>query len=271
MKSAHLRIDRSELVTMVAIFVLIVLFCAYPFKGVSQTGTVDYTEPRLLIGNIFAIGQAPKKLLFKSERRGTQTNNMVQATCDYTYPNGSLAARDRIIYQGGRLALFEEELLQTGEKGSAVIRSDPKHAGRHKIYFEYIVGMGGQSRKSSATEDLENDTLIDDMIPSFIVSHWTMLENGAAARFRYIVLSRKETVGFKLIKEADTLWQGKSVVRIRMEPTSIIIARLVDPLLFIVEKQSPHRILEYTGRTTPLIKVGNKWKDLDAVTVFDWD
>jgi hypothetical protein len=33
----------------------------------------------------------------------------------------------------------------------------------------------------------------------------------------------------------------------------------------------PHRVREYTGRTTPKIQVKGKWKDLDATTVFDWD
>jgi hypothetical protein len=45
---------------------------------------------------------------------------------------------------------------------------------------------------------------------------------------------------------------------------------MVVPLFFIVETNGEHRILQYTGRTTPRVKAGNKWKDLDAVTVFDW-
>ena len=108
------------------------------------------------------------------------------------------------------------------------------------------------------------------MIPAFIASHWDALMRGSAAKFRYIVPSRKETVGFKLIKESELTWEGKPAVRIKMEPTSIIIAQLVDPLFFVVEQKGMHRIFEYIGRTTPVIKSGNKWKDLDAVTVFEW-
>jgi hypothetical protein len=44
----------------------------------------------------------------------------------------------------------------------------------------------------------------------------------------------------------------------------------VDPLFFRMEMAPPHRTLEYTGRTTPKALVGGKFKDLDAVTVFDW-
>ncbi|HWX22123.1 MAG TPA: hypothetical protein VN578_19655 [Candidatus Binatia bacterium] len=244
--------------------------CAVSFRAGAQTGAIDYAEPKLLVGNIFAMGSGAKECLFKSERRSNRNGTAVEVTCDYTYPNGSLAAKDRIVYQGGRLASFEEEELQIGEKGSAMIRRDPKNPDRWKIYFEYTIGQGGAAKKSSDSEVMENDALIDDMVPAFIVSHWEMIEKGLAAKFRYIVLSRKETVGFKLVKESETTWRGQPVVRIKMEPTSIIIARLVDPLTFVVEKNGAHRILEYIGRTTPLVKNGNKWKELDAVSIFDW-
>jgi hypothetical protein len=85
-----------------------------------------------------------------------------------------------------------------------------------------------------------------------------------------IVAPRAETIGFRVVKESETLWQGKPVVILRMEPTSPIIRALVDPLHFKIEKDSPHRVLEYSGRTTLKIKSGNKWEDLDGITVFDW-
>jgi hypothetical protein len=235
-----------------------------------KAGDINFAEPTYLVGNIFAPGAGQSKYLFKSERRSTQTGMAIHVTCDYTYPDGSFAARDRIVYEGQRLVSFEEDELQTSEKGSAVVRPDPKNPGKWRVYFEYTTGQGSAATKSSASESLQNDTLVDDMIPAFMVSHWDALEKGQAARFRYIALSRKETIGFELVKDGETNRGGKPMVRIKMEPTSIIIARLVDPLFFIVEKNGAHRVIEYIGRTTPLIKSGNKWKDLDAVTVFDW-
>ena len=226
--------------------------------------------PELLIGNICPLGGGPAKCLFKSERRATRSDDTVRVGCDYTYPDGTLAARDRIVYKAGRLVSFEEQLLQTGEKGSARILPDPKNPGQSKIVFDYVVGQGSAAKTSSASESLAKDTLIDDMISDFIVSHWGDLETGGSAKFRYIVLSRKETVGFKLTKESESVLQGQPVARIKMEPTSFIIAQLVDPLFFVVEQGGKHRILQYIGRTTPLIREGNKWKDLDATTIFDW-
>lgn len=234
------------------------------------SATIDYSEPRLLVGGIYPLGDGPRKLLYKSIRKGSRTGSTVRASCDYIYPDGSTAARDAIVYEAGQFSSLAEEELQTHERGSAVVRPDQKSPGKSRIYFEYTTGVGTQERTTSSSEALQKDTLIDDMIQGFIVTHWAELDHGGAARFRYIVLSRKETVGFKLTKDLETTWQGRPVVRIKMEPTSFLIAQLVDPLFFSVEKDGAHRILEYRGRTTPLVKSGNKWKDLDAICVFDW-
>ena len=263
-------LNRGTRVASLLVLGAVLCVSVAPLDAFPPARAVDYAEPARLVGNILSLAPQPGKLLFRSERRGTKHDSAVEVTCDYTYPDNSLAARDRIIYHAGQLISFDEELLQTGEKGSAVIRPDPKSPGQRRIYFEYTTGQGGEKRESYGSEALENDTLVDDMIPDFIVSHWTALDSGSAARFRYIVLSRKETVGFKLVKDIETVWNGKKAVRFKMAPTSFIIAQLVDPLFFVVEKNSPHRILEYTGRTTPLVRDGNKWKELDAQCVFDW-
>jgi hypothetical protein len=55
-----------------------------------------------------------------------------------------------------------------------------------------------------------------------------------------------------------------------MEPLSLVIAAFVEPLHFVVEKDPPHRVLEYTGRTTPKLGQPGHWTDFEAVTVFDW-
>lgn len=231
--------------------------------------SVDYLEPRQLLGSVLPIGGG--QLLFRSERGAFETNGAVHATSDFTYPNGEFAIRDRIFYRGGQLVSFEEEQLQIGEKGSVVIAPDPKHPGSRKLFFKYRTGHGSASRTTTASEALQNDTLCNDMIGPFIASHFDLLQQGRPVKFRLLVLSRKETVGFKFIKEAESSHNGVPIIRLRMEPTSIIIARLVDPLLFEVEKQPPHHVLQYTGRTSLFLRSGNKWKDLDAVCVYDWE
>jgi hypothetical protein len=237
----------------------------------SSSAAIDYEEPKLLVGNIFPMGPDPKKVLFKSERTALRDGTTVKVACKYTAADGSLAARDQISYGAGKLQSFATDEYQTGEKGSAIIRPDPNHPGQRTIFFEYSASSSADPKKSTENERTDMETLVDDMIPGFIVTHWKDLASGAPAKFRYIVPSRCETVGFRLVKESETTRNGKPVLRIKMEPTSFIIAQLVDPLYFVVEKDGAHRILQYLGRTTPVVKNGNKWKELDADTVFEWN
>jgi hypothetical protein len=108
------------------------------------------------------------------------------------------------------------------------------------------------------------------MVAPFIQAHWSALMSGAAVKFRFAAIAWVETVGFKFTEQSETTRQGKAVVVLRMEPTSWIIAQFVEPLRFTVEKEGQHRVLQCAGRTTPRIQRGNKWEDLDVLTVFDW-
>jgi hypothetical protein len=111
--------------------------------------------------------------------------------------------------------------------------------------------------------------VIDDTLYPFMMAHWDDLMRGDAVKFRFVSLEWERTFEFRLVKGSESVQNGQPVVQIRMEPTGMFVAKLVNPLLFIVGKNSPHRILSYIGRTTPRIKKGNSWKYLDAETVFN--
>lgn len=167
------------------------------------------------------------------------------------------------MYEGGQLKSFLLEELQSGAKGSAVVQSG---SGGKKLNFDYAEG---DVRKTSSEKFLP-EILISDMVGLYIASHWDALTNGATVKCRLVSVSRAETVGFEFFKESKSTWRGKPVVLVELKPSSIIIARLVAPLHFIIEKDTPHRVLQYTGRTTPSVRRNGKWEDLDATTVLDW-
>jgi len=102
-----------------------------------------------------------------------------------------------------------------------------------------------------------------------MMARWDDLMRGDAVKFRFVSLEWERTFEFRLVKAGESVQNGQPVVQIRMEPTGMFVAKLVNPLLFTVSKNSPHRILSYIGRTTPRIKKGNSWKYLDAETVFN--
>jgi hypothetical protein len=229
---------------------------------------LTYEDPRSLAAVINRQGPGSSTLLFGFQREAVRTGQMLDVRRDYTYPDGKLAARERALYEGNDLVLYELQESQIGARGSARIRRVPGNPAKGSIEFEYSKAPGTAPKTS--TEALAQNTLIGDMVAPFLVSHWTELRRGEKLRCRYIVVPRRETVGFTFVEDSQATGQSQDVVIIRMEATSRFVAALVDPVFFTIEKASPHRILQYAGRTVPKIQAGGKWRDLDAVTVFDW-
>ena len=236
-------------------------FIATPIARAVDLGA-DYLEPKVLTGTIYA-DAGLRHELFTFRRVATNSGPTVQVLREFNLPNGKLAAREQVVYESGRLKSFRLEELETGAAGEVVVRAG---AGGAKVFFNYTEG----STRKTGSEKLQNEILVSDMVGPYIAAHWDALAKGATVRCRMVAISRAETVGFKFFKESDTTWHGKPVMMVAMKPSSIIIAQLVAPLHFVVEKEAPHRVLQYTGRTTPSIRKNGKWQDLDAVTVFDW-
>jgi hypothetical protein len=227
-----------------------------------------YEEPRFLAAVINRQGAAGSNLLFKFQREAVRTGEKLDVRRDYIYPEGKLAARERAVYEGNDLVFYELQESQIGARGSARIRRVPGNPVKGSIEFEYSKAPG--TAPKSNTEALADNTLIGDMVAPFLVAHWTELRRGEKVKCRYIVVPRRETVGFTFVEDSAATGQNQDVVIIRMEATSPFVAALVDPVFFTIEKAPPHHILQYAGRTVPKIQAGGKWRDLDAVTVFDW-
>lgn len=221
-------------------------------------GAMDYLEPRLLTGSIYDKAEGGQ-LLFTFRRTASQTGDMVGVVREFRYPNGSIAARERVTYQRGRLTRFELEEIQIGATGVATISQG-------NIDFEYVAN----GKRKRNTEAVADEPLTADSVGPFLAAHWDELNRGETVKFRYLVVPRLETIAFKLASESPGDFKGKKVIRIKMTPSSWVVSKMLDPLTFTVEADPPHRVLQYWGRTTPKLRSGNSWRDLDALSVFDW-
>jgi hypothetical protein len=231
---------------------------------------LKYEEPKLLTGTIYAKDSGRRQVLFKFKRVATRSGSRVNVLREYTYPDGKPAARERIVYDGNDLASYALDELQIGAGGNVKVGRDPADPAKNALLFEYTKDLASGSKPKTSTEAMRNDTLTSDMVATFLLSHWAELSRGEKVKCRYVVVPRRDTVGFTFVKDSETTSQGQRVSIIRMEATSPIIARLVDPAYFTLEKDGQHRVLQYVGRATPKTKVGSKWDDLDATVVFEW-
>jgi len=227
----------------------------------------DYAEPKVFTGTLYEIGSGRKKVLYTFRRTATVSNSTVHVEREFLDTNGSVAAVEKVVYESGRLVSFQMQEFQAQVSGSVRLAPDPKNTQRQQLFIGYAKGLvppKGDAQK------IQPDTLTDDTVYPFMMVHWDELMRGVGVKFHFISLEWSRTFMFRLVKTGESVQDGRMVEQIRMEPTGLLVARLVDPLVFTVEKDSSHRILSYTGRTTPRIRKGTAWKYLDAETVFDW-
>jgi hypothetical protein len=233
-----------------------------------STNVSKYKYPESLTGRVLSPDR--KKLLFKFTRKVTQTGSRLDVLREFITPDGILSLREKVVYVGNELTDFQLEQLQIGSKEVATIRPDPDHPGKRLITYEFTKDTLSSAKPKTRTEPLRPDTLIADMLAPFFLGHWQELLRGDEIRCRYIVPQRRETIGFSIEKQSEFARDGRKFIHLKMSPSSLIISALVDPLIFTIEKDGQRHILEYSGRTSLKLKEGNEWKDLNAVTVFDW-
>jgi hypothetical protein len=235
----------------------------------AETKVLKYEEPKQLAGTIYSKDR--KKVLFKFTRRSTRNGDRLEVTRDFSHPDGRPALKEKVIYQGDELLEYDVDDLQTGARGSARILPWPAQSSKKIISFDYVKDVRAKTKPRTGTETLRNECLVSDMVAPFLLDHWTGLVKGEEIKCRYVVVDRRETVGFTFVKDSETRHDGREVMIVKMSPSSAIISALVDPLFFTIEKNGRRRILEYSGRTPLKIREGNKWRDLEGVTVFEWE
>jgi hypothetical protein len=238
-----------------------------PIRHCAARPLPDYEEPGVVTASIYARESSPPKLLYKFRRTASRSGSQTTVLREYTYPDGKLAAREHVVYEGHSLRSYRLEELQTESRGTATLRPDPRDPARTLLNIEWTKDGGSPH---SRTEVLTAGALVNDMMGDFISANFERVQAGAKVNFRYIVVSRKETVGLSLSKDGETTWNGQAAITLKLQPTSRVISVLVDPLYFTVGKAAPHRVFQYVGLTTPKGGTPGHWKDLAAITVFDW-
>jgi len=238
-----------------------------PIRHCAANSSPEFDEPGVLTASIFARDTSPPRLLYNFRRTASHSGSQTTVLREYTYPDGKLAAREQLAYDGKSLRSYHLDEYQTDNWGTATFDRDPRDPARTLMTIQYAKDS---SHAHSRTEVLNAGALVNDMMGDFISSNFERVEAGARVNFRYVVFSRKETVGLSLSRDGETTWRGQPASILKLQPTSRLISMLVDPLYFTVEKAAPHRVLQYVGATTPKIGTPGHWKDLDAVTVFNW-
>jgi hypothetical protein len=205
---------------------------------------------------VFEIGSNHQKLLYTLIRKESGPADKLKTNIVFKDPSGKEVVREAALVSNGHVVRYSMEQLQLGEVGSLEVSDG-------KARFSFT--RNGKTETSE--EDAVDNLITGPTTMDFLERHWKELLAGETVSSRFAVIARKETVGFKFFKEAEEERGGRRVVRLKMKPTSIVIAALVDPLVFWIDRETVH-LVEVRGRTLPMARVGDRWKDLDAEILY---
>src|SRR5579863_8063239 len=116
--------------------------CFSPIVRAADFGS-GYLEPKALTGTIYS-DAGLKHVLFTFHRTATNSGSIVRVLREFNLPDGTVAARERVVYESGQLKSYSLEELQAGSRGSAVVQTI---SGQTKLVFDYA--QNGTKKTSS--------------------------------------------------------------------------------------------------------------------------
>lgn len=202
-----------------------------------------------------------KKPLFKAEVR-TKSEGDIKITEAVTRAasGDEVALREVTRTRNGDLLEYKIEQLQTKEKARIEIRDG-------QVFFEKT---GADGKSKSSTEKIKNlPVIVTSNLLMFVQKNWDRLEKEKELEFRLAVWDRQETVGFEMIREKVESTPYGQALKVKMKPSSFVIAALVKPIEFWFSLDGT-KLLMMKGRVGPKQKVGSDWEPLDGEVQYDW-
>lgn len=197
-----------------------------------------------------------KKLFDLKVESTTDDSGVVTATGVFKdAQSGTEAIHEVAKYKDAELIETRLEQKQTDEKGYIKVSGD-------QIEFVYT-NSDGKEKKNSEKIKSGMKILAPANFIVFIRKNWADLQSRKMIPLRFAVWDRYETVGFDLIFEGNEKRSGQDLVKLKLKPSSFIIAALVNPI-HLWFSQDGQRLIELSGRVAPKVKSGDSWNALDA-------
>lgn len=231
---------------MVSPFILLTLV-AVGFPA-DRSAPADRGET-VYFAEIFPRGTLARTPVFVDERLVEERAGMLVSTQITRDRSGATVIRESATHSGD-YSLIEYTLYanQFGQAGTIRVQGD-------QVTYERLEGTDRETR----AERVDGPVVVGPTLVGYIVRHLDLLQADQEIEIRLAVLDRLETYGFKLkAVEART---GET--RIRMKPSSFLIAMAVEPLYFTFETAT-RKPIRLEGRVSPEVRDEDGWHAVDA-------
>ena len=214
------------------------------------------------LARIFDMASKKQKLLFTYKHSSENRPEFRESTNVYKDADGIIAVIEtaRFVKDGDseKVSNYHVSQKQLGEEGNVAVAGE-------KIKFTYV--KDGKTKEDE--EKLTDNFVVGPSIIFYLQKHWAEIVNGDKVKVRLAVPDRRETIGFEYFKVREETIDGQKTFVLKMKPSSLVISAIVDPLYFFYTPDGK-TLVEIHGRTQVKQKVKNSWRNLDAVTTYEY-
>lgn len=220
------------------------------------------SEDPSFLAKIFDQESKKQKLLFTYQHESEVKNGVRTSVNTYKDAEGAIAAVETVEFTVNgdteKVRSYRMSQKQLGAEGSVEIKDG-------QVNFSY--SKDGSTKTNDET--LTDDFVVGPSVSAYLRARWAQILAGNRVKVRFAVPDRRETVGFEYYKDREETIDGNKAIVVKMKPSSFLIAALVKPLYFFYSLDGK-QLFEVHGRTQVKQKVDGSWRDLDAVTVYDY-
>ncbi|MCO5141937.1 MAG: hypothetical protein M9962_02475 [Oligoflexia bacterium] len=226
--------------------------------------TISYSLNYELKGSIVLPEEDPKKIEYKLVSTRKDEAKKSQFHTQFLDTNNNPLVDERTTTENGKLVEYLYEQHQVNEKGSIRVAEN-------KVIYQFF----NKGKWKTETEDYEENMIVPDMIHSFLADHYEEIKKGETIKFRFLLLERMESIGFKFFLEEEKMWEGRKVSEVIMKPSSFFIALIAPSIHFYLDANPPHRVYGIKGRLPIRKAIKNPpenrgdWKAIDGLVKVD--
>lgn len=207
---------------------------------------------------VYDLDSNKDKVLYTYRSESVEKGDGLLVTNETKYPDGKLALHEEISFRKDEsVSLIKVVQTQINAEGTIEI-------GDGKAKFTYTK----DGKTKTETRDAGSDFIVGSQIPLIIAANWEKLMRGEKLKRRLAVVDRLDDFAFEYTKDREETFEGKKHVIIKMKPGSIFVSAIVSPLYFYMSADGK-TLHEVRGRTTVKRDDGGKFKDLDAIIVYE--
>ncbi len=195
-------------------------------------------------------------LLFNKQTEVKREEDLTLIFTTYVNPDGTTAIKEATTLKDSELIRYEIQQEQLGLKSTIEVQE----AG---VKFSGVNSKGEAKSKEAKNP---GNLVVGPSLPGMILKHWDKIEAGERVQIHFAAWDRGESIGFRLFKSDKA--EDPTTLQVIMQPSSWLIRRLVNDLVFTYDTES-RSLRSIRGRATPKQNHANTWRDLDALIVYE--